>query len=227
MSSIQAKLPKLNLPTFSGDVKLWRPFWEQFQVCVDNTDLPEVTKFTYLRNVLKGEAKGAIQGLALTSNHYQSACEILKVRYGRPERIIFSHLQELLSINVPKQLSSKQLRETYDNLQTHVRSLEALKITGDQYGVILTPLILSRLPSELRMEWAREGESHESDLKYLMNFLLKEIERRDRSLAFVKEKELVMEEDSDMSSIPTASALVTHSSDMWCSICKKEESCNR
>ena len=39
-----------------------------------------------------GEARSAIQGLSLTSAHYQGACEILQRRFGHPEaeRIIFS-----------------------------------------------------------------------------------------------------------------------------------------
>ncbi|XP_014673255.1 PREDICTED: uncharacterized protein LOC106813592 [Priapulus caudatus] len=52
------------------------------------------------------------------------------------------------------------------------------------YGMFLTPIILSRLPSGLRMEWARDGEGHESDLEFLLAFLKKEIERRERSEVF-------------------------------------------
>ena len=59
-----------------------------------------------------------------------------------------------------------------------------MEVTGEQYGVILTPLILSRLPHDIRMEWARDGESHESDLEYLLTFLDKEIKRRERSQTF-------------------------------------------
>ena len=43
-------------------------------------------------------------------------------------------------------------------------SLETLQVSGEQYGVILTPLILSRLSQDIHLEWAEEGEGHESDL---------------------------------------------------------------
>ena len=62
-----------------------------------------------------------------------------------------------------------------------MRSLESLGVTGQQYGVVLTPLVLSRLPNDLRLEWAREGENHEDDLEYLLEFLVKEIRRRELS----------------------------------------------
>ena len=71
-----------------------------------------------------------------------------------------------------------------DNLQAHMRSLESLGIKGEQYGVILTALVLSQLPVKIRLEWARDGEHHESDLDFLMKFISKEIKRRERSQVY-------------------------------------------
>ena len=76
------------------------------------------------------------------------------------------------------------LWKLYDDLLTHTRSLESLGIDGDKYGVILTPLILSRLPQDIRLEWSREGKGKESDLKFLLEFLKGEIQRRERSQMF-------------------------------------------
>ena len=104
---------------------------------------------------MKGEAKAAVQGMSMTSVNYKSACEILEKRFGRPESIIFSHIQELLNISVPRQPKVPILWKMYDSLQAHVRSLEELRIYGKQYGVVLTPLVLSRLHPDLRLEWAR------------------------------------------------------------------------
>jgi hypothetical protein len=167
-STVEAKLPKIELPSFSGDVKEWLSFWEQFDVIVNQSELPDVTKFTYLKSLLKDEAKIVVQGLSLTALNYKVAVDILKERYGRKERIVFSHIEELLNVCVPKQLKVPVLWELYDKLQRHVRCLETLDVNGEQYGVLLTPIILSRLPVELRMEWAREGGGHESDLPWLM-----------------------------------------------------------
>ena len=183
-SMTDVKLPKLNLPVFNGDVLQWQSFWDQFVAAVDSTDLPDVSKFSYLRASLEGEPKAAIQGLSLTSAHYASACKILKDRFGRKETIIFSHIQKLLNLSVPSKCSVSALWKLYDDLQAHTRSLATLGIDGDNYGVILTPLILSRVPQELRLEWSRDGKGHESDLKFLLSFLEKEIQRRERSQMF-------------------------------------------
>ena len=157
VAAVSAKLPKIQLPHFSGDVKQWTSFWEQFEVVIHESELPDITKFTYLRSLLKGEAKLSIQGLALTNANYTVAIDILKKRFGRTERIVFSHIEELLNISVPKQPRVSVLWELNDKLQAHVRSLEALGITGEQYGVLLCPVILSRLPPDLRLEWVRES----------------------------------------------------------------------
>ena len=173
-----ARLPKLELPRFQGDVLRWGAFWEAFESAVDQTDLSEVTKLTYLRSLLGGEALRCVEGLALCAQSYYATCELLKNRFGRQELIIFSHVQQLLQISGS---SGARLQTLVDELMVQVRSLEALGITGQQYGVILTPLLLSRLPTAVRLEWARTSVGKESDLQHLLDFLQQEICRLERS----------------------------------------------
>ena len=178
-----ANLPKLHLPKFSGDHTKFQSFWDKFIAVVHNTDLPVISKFTYLLSLLSGEAHGALEGLSLTESNYDIARDILLKRYGRTERIVFCHIQQLMSLSYINDTTSN-LWALYDKLQTHVRSLESLGITGLTYGVILTPLVLHRLPESVRMEWARQGEGKEADLEGLIKFLFEEIMNRERSLTF-------------------------------------------
>lgn len=182
------RLPRIELPKFRGDVLEWLSFWEQFEALVGDSNIPAVNKFGYLYSSLEGEAKRVLQGLTLTASNYPIACDMLKERFGKPERIIFAHIQALLNINMPTKSSGSKyiasLWKMQDQLNTHVRSLEALGVKGGQYGVVLTPVILSRLPQEIRMEWSRDGSGHEGDLSWLMTFLQKEIERRERSHSY-------------------------------------------
>ena len=49
------KLPKLEIPTFSGDKMRWSEFWDSFKATVDdNTSLTDIEKLNYL-NLLKGK----------------------------------------------------------------------------------------------------------------------------------------------------------------------------
>ena len=83
--SVDVKLPKLELSVFAGNVLEWQSIWDQFVAIVDESDLPAVNKFTYLKSLLQEEAKAAIQGLSVTSENYSIACDILKERFGRKE----------------------------------------------------------------------------------------------------------------------------------------------
>ena len=180
-SSVSAKLPKLELPRFSGCVTEWYSFWDKFNAVVHDSSLPEVTKFTYLQSVLRGEALDAIKGLATTAESYQVARDILVKRFGRKERIIFGHIQKLLTTPSAKHST---LWNLHDDLLASVRSLEQLGVGGETYGVVLTPLLLHRLPHDIRLEWARVGEGKEGDLSFLLDFLYAEIGRRERSQTF-------------------------------------------
>ena len=139
----EVKLPKLVLPKFSGDVLQWTSVWEQFNAAVHQSDLPDVNKFTYLKSLLEGEAKEAIEGLPLTGQNYEKARKLLSDSFGRKERIIFKHVQELLGMaSLEKQSSLTGLQKLQDGLLSHVRSLETLGITRSQYGVLLRPIVL-------------------------------------------------------------------------------------
>ena len=221
----RARLPKLELPKFSGNYLEFTSFFDKFLAVVDGSELPAVTKFTYLQSLLTGEALASINGLTVTDDSYPVAKEILTKRYGRKERIIFSHIQTLLSLQVDCR-KSNGLWSLYDSLQSHVRCLESLGVSGDTYGVILTPLILSRLPQEIRMEWAREGEGRESDLAFLLDFLFREIKRRERSETFDKSHEMKNQRLNDQTKKPAPSVATFYANSCnqnktQCGFCRK------
>ena len=219
----KASLPKINLPKFDGkSVTEWTSFYDQFMAVVHESDLPDVSKFVYLRSLLKGEASACVQGLSLSNEHYQIALDLLVNRYGRKEKLIFSHIQELMSINVPDMKNVSSLWSLQDKMLCNIRSLEKFGISGDQYGVILTPLVLSRLPQELRMEWAKV-EGKESDLEYLLEFLKGEIQRRERSQTFSNTNNTMSlglrNQRQTQSSSGSATALVVLGSSSSCHLC--------
>ena len=184
--NVSAKLPTLELSKFSGEPTEWPAFWDKFTALVGSQNISPVTKLTYLDSVLEGEAKAVIQGLSVTDANYKIAVEILEKRYGRKETQIFCHVQQILNLNADG-TSTKSLWKLHDALRVHLRSLEALGVNSTQYGLILNPMLLSRLPQDIRLQWARKGEekgSKESDVNGLLDFLLQEIQQRERSEAF-------------------------------------------
>ena len=154
---------------------------------IHESELPDITKFTYLKSLQKGEAKLSIEGLALTSANYTVAIDILKALWENWMHYIF-HIEELLNISVQKQPRVSVLWDLNTKLQTHVHSLEALGITGEQYGVLLCPIILSCLPPKLGLEWAHKSQNYEGDLEWLLEFLQNETSRREWSQSVIKQE---------------------------------------
>ena len=220
-------LPKLDLPKFYGDVLQFTSFWQQFEEIVDKRrDLAAVSKFNYLVSSLKSDAKNVIEGLPVTNEHYEDAKKLVVNRYGRKELVIFHHIQALLTLPVTSK--TEELIKFHDKLMAHVRSLSALGITSDQFGVILTPIVVSRLSQGIREEWSRESEGHEGDLNHLMDFLEKEMRRRDRcktlgGLDESAEKRPEGWKGGHRNKPPTGTATVLHSDSnaRKCAFCKK------
>lgn len=45
----------------------------------------------------------------------------------------------------------QKLRMVYDNVESQVRSLEALGINSDMYGPLLIPVLMAKTPTELNL----------------------------------------------------------------------------
>ena len=154
----------------------------------------------------------------------------MESRFGRRELIIFEHVQALLSLSAGKQHNVSSLRKVQDSLLAHTRSLEGLGVNGDQYGVLLTPIVLSCLPSDIRMEWARGSEGKENDLEFLMTFLDRELKLRETSQTFKisrheSEKTRRPEKKSSATSLASARSVPSSgavaSAQPVCSLCSK------
>ena len=116
----------------------------------------------------------AIQGLALTGANYDSAIEILKERFGKPQQIITAHMDEILKIppNTDRLSSS---------LSVHVSGLQSMGISSDQYGSLLIPIIMAKLPNDVRFAIARKSFSSVWKIDELLNTIKFEVEAREAS----------------------------------------------
>jgi len=79
-----SRLPKLSLPTFSGDPLQWQTFWDSFNAAINsNPSLSGVQKFNYLRAQLHGDTARVIAGFPLTDHNYEYSITLLKDRFGQ------------------------------------------------------------------------------------------------------------------------------------------------
>ena len=63
----QAKLPKLVITKFNGTYADWPRFWGQYSESIDKTNVPPVTKFTYLRELLDARVRKTVEALPQTA----------------------------------------------------------------------------------------------------------------------------------------------------------------
>ena len=113
------KLPKLEVPTFDGNIVNWHTFWDQFDVSIHrSTTLSDAEKLVYLRSSLKsGTAKGVIEGLSRSGDFYAEAVSSLKARYDRPRLVHQTHVQMILNAPAIKDGTGRELRRLHDIVQ--------------------------------------------------------------------------------------------------------------
>jgi len=82
-SAIQ--LPRITIPSFSGELTQWENFRDVFQSLVaDRPDLSNVQKLHYLKANLKGEAGSVLSNVHVTDANYITAWTLLRRRYDNP-----------------------------------------------------------------------------------------------------------------------------------------------
>jgi len=149
----KVKLPKLTIQPFKGELTAWTTFWDSYQTAIDaNTALSDIEKFNYLRSLLQGPALDAIAGLTLTAANYREAVDVLKIRFGNKQQIINKHMDALWSVEaVTSDTNLKALRRLYDVVESQVRGLKSLGVASETYGSLLTSVLLTKIPKEIRL----------------------------------------------------------------------------
>ena len=153
------KLPKLDVPTFDGNILNWKTIWEQFNVSVHGrSNLSDAEKLVYLRHALKdGTAKRVIEGLSRSGEHYVEAVECLQTRYDRPRLIHKTHVRMILEVPGLKEGTGRELRHLHDTVQQHLRALKGLG--HEPPGSFITSLIELKFDPNTMFEWQRHSQT--------------------------------------------------------------------
>ena len=141
----QAKLPKLVITKFNGTYADWPRFWGQYSESIDKTNVPPVTKFTYLRELLDARVRKTVEALPQTAEGYNRALSILKDRFGKESEIVKAYVKEILDLPYTPGGNPKRIHEFYEKLSYSVQSLETLKLLHEVNGMV--SLTLEKLPT--------------------------------------------------------------------------------
>ena len=156
-TSHSTKLPKLVLKKFSGDPKTWQEWWESFKVAVHENGISDIEKFNHLRSLVEGAAYAMLARLSLTGENYKTAIDLLQERFAQKQIIINSHMDAMLKLNsVSAMADIKKIRQIYDQVVIHVRGLQAQGVDSAQYGTLLIPIMMAKIPEDLRLILSRQ-----------------------------------------------------------------------
>ncbi|XP_063404398.1 uncharacterized protein LOC134687869 [Mytilus trossulus] len=175
VSSHYNKLPKLNLPTFGGNLLEWSAFWDSYNNSVhENPSLSNVQRFNYLKSQLYGEASQSISGMQMTNTNYNQAIQILHERFGQQHKIVNVYMQNLLNLPAPTP-GIRGLKSFSDTIESNIRELEGMGRYQESYGSLLIPLILNKLPCFVRQNITRDHGNDDWDISSLRKAIKKEI----------------------------------------------------
>lgn len=152
-ASVDAKLPKISLPKFSGEYMEWISFQDIYVSLVHcNPSLSKIQKFYYLKGTLSGEAASLIKTISATEANYYSAWSILKTRYHNKRMILDSLAKKLF--NIQKSDGTFQTIKTLlDTTQECVTSLKMLGIDTSTWDPLLIHIIGQKLDLQTRRDW--------------------------------------------------------------------------
>ena len=124
--SINAKLPKLQITRFNGTHTDWLRFWNQFKAEIDSADVPQITKFSYLKELLEPWVRTTVDGLPFTIEGYERAKSILKTNYGKVSEIVNAYVNNVMSLPAIHGANPNKIMEFYQKLSPNLQALETM-----------------------------------------------------------------------------------------------------
>ena len=123
---IKVKLPKLEITTFNGTHLDWVRFWSQYEVEIDKSKLPAVTKFSYLKEFVIPKVRASINGLPFTTERYNRAKNILHTKFGETSEVLNAHIQCIMTLLSISNTNVVRIHDFYERLLTNVNALDTL-----------------------------------------------------------------------------------------------------
>ncbi|UYV67640.1 hypothetical protein LAZ67_5001433 [Cordylochernes scorpioides] len=195
------KLPKMALPVYDGTCLEWLGWWSRFKMIHESAVLSEVEKFQYLVQSMKAgtRADRLVKSYPLIPENYPKVVKALKDRFGDSNILTEVYVRQLLKLVINNvRRKNLSLEGMYDQLESHLRSLESLGVTVRQNACFLYPMVESSLPEDLLRIWQRSalagygGDELElpitidQRLERLLEFLRREVKGEQR-LEYMRE----------------------------------------
>ena len=144
------RLPNIELPTFSGDIKDWPIFYECFQSLFHNhPDLNPSDKMHFLIGQLSDRALSVCAGIPPVGDNYEIIWAALVEKYQDNRKLATSYLESILQFKPLQSETAKGLNLFIEKFDTATAALKQLVIK-DLFDFTLSYIALSKLDDETR-----------------------------------------------------------------------------
>ncbi|MBP1527527.1 MAG: DUF1759 domain-containing protein, partial [Spiroplasma ixodetis] len=141
--TLEARLPKIDIPQFNGNTEEWAPFYQMFSALVDSrSDLPSLVKFQYLLGAVRGNAFDMIKDLPLTVENYIEALALLKKRFDNPRLTVDRLISSIFDLPQISAESAEALRSMLDKTVAAVKALGNINYSLDKLADAIVVRIL-------------------------------------------------------------------------------------
>ena len=158
-NSANIKLPKLNLPVFSGNYMEWTSFFDLFKgAVIDNNSLQGSQKLQYLKASVKGDTAKLLASIPVTDHNFDIAMNTLINRYENKRIIIRTHLHSIVSYRSLTTDNARDLGNLIEAMDEHRLALQNLGESVNSQDIFFVYLISEKLPTETRELSSKDKE---------------------------------------------------------------------
>ncbi|KAJ8972919.1 hypothetical protein NQ317_012657 [Molorchus minor] len=167
------RLPKLELPSFSGDLKEWPVFYECFKNLIhDNKELTAVDKIHYLIGKLSDSALCVCAGIPPIGDNYDVIWAALVEKYQDKRQLASAYLESIIGFKPMQTESLSNLNLFIEKFDTSVAALKKVGI-DDLFDFSLSYIALSKLDLETKdcFEMFRADKTQIPSYIEIINFI--------------------------------------------------------
>ncbi|XP_062710797.1 uncharacterized protein LOC134288888 [Aedes albopictus] len=151
-----------DLPEFDGALEDWPLFYATFNSSTQMCGLTNEENMLRLRKCLKGKALEAVRSELLHPSNVADILSTLKMLYGRPEAIVQSIVRKIKNLPPPNTENLETVVNFALTVKNMIATIRACEVTDFIFNASLRYELVERLPSSLKLDWARFSRNHPS-----------------------------------------------------------------
>lgn len=144
-----------DLPEFNGNPEDWPLFLSTFNSSTEMCGFSNEENMLRLRKCLSGRALEAVRCRLLHASNVSGVLSTLKMLYGKPETIIHAITMKIRSLPPPDMNKLETLVNFALSVENLCATIDACDVEEFMYNASLRYELIEKLPSSLKMEWAK------------------------------------------------------------------------